>query len=111
MKTKNHLIRLLPATASVVLGIIFLLAAFSKIGDLEAFHKSLSTIGFLPYWVKGIAVLGLPGLELVLGTCLILRWSPRESAFLASCLLLGFLIFAMSSVLAGNSTGCGCFKI
>ncbi len=98
-------------TASVVLGIIFLLAAFSKIGDLPAFQKSIQDAGFLPQWIEGVAVLLVPGLELALGVCLFTRLSPKETAILAMGLLLVFLGLGIYSNLIGHTSGCDCFKI
>jgi uncharacterized membrane protein YphA (DoxX/SURF4 family) len=102
---------LLAVGASIILGIIFLLAAFSKIGDLSAFHQSMQGISFLPVWIKGLSVLLIPGFELVLGICLITRYSPRESSLLALMLLVIFLFFGIYSNVVGHSSGCGCFKI
>jgi uncharacterized membrane protein YphA (DoxX/SURF4 family) len=101
----------LAGIASFVLGIIFLLAAFSKIGDLEAFHKSLQGIAFLPLWIKGLSVLFIPGFELTLGLCLLARFAPKETSLLAIVLLLLFLCFGIYSNLVGETSGCGCFKI
>lgn len=97
--------------ASTALGLVFLLAAFSKIGDLEAFHQALNRVTLLPLWVKGVAVLTLPGLELVLGLCLLARVSLRESALISFGLLLGFLGFSLFAVGTGQSGDCGCFRI
>jgi uncharacterized membrane protein YphA (DoxX/SURF4 family) len=103
--------RLSASVASIILGLVFLLAAFSKIGELEAFRKSIHGIGFLPVWIKGLSVLFVPGLELVLGTCLLTRYALKETSLLTMIVLLIFLCFGVYSNLVGHQSGCGCFKI
>jgi hypothetical protein len=93
------------------LGIVFLLAAFSKIGDLGAFHDAVWNFAFLPIWVKGISILIIPGLELTLGIGLLFRFQTRETAIIASVLLLVFLAFGFYANIVGQTSGCGCFHI
>jgi hypothetical protein len=96
---------------TLILSILFLLAAFSKIGDLAGFHHSLIQITFLPSLLQGLALLVIPGLELSIAICLIYHSTRREAALLAIGLLATFLIFGIILNLTHSSSGCGCFKI
>lgn len=108
---KGKIINDLARLAAISLGIIFLLAAFSKISDLSAFHKALVDMSFLPVWMKGMAVLLIPGLEVSLGIYLLAGFSPKQTALIASTLLVIFLGFGIYSNFLGHHNGCGCFKI
>jgi triosephosphate isomerase len=101
----------LSQACAIILGLVFLTAAFSKIGDLEAFHQSLGRIAFLPFWLQGLAVLTIPGLELVIGLSLLLPAYRREGALLAVGLLVLFLILGIILNTTGHASDCGCFKI
>jgi triosephosphate isomerase len=107
----NRWCSLLSQVCAIILGIVFLTAAFSKIGDLEAFHQSLGGIAFLPFWLQGLAVLTIPGLELAIGLSLLLPAYRREGALLSVGLLVLFLILGIILNITGNASDCGCFKI
>lgn len=95
---------------SSFLGIVFLLAAFSKINDLVGFRSQLQDIIFLKPLHVGLISLLLPGFELVLGICLLFRMYWKETIFLSTLLLMFFLVYTILN--KGNaSSGCGCFKI
>ena len=96
---------------SIFMGVIFLLAAFSKIGDLKEFEQSVHHVNFFPFWLAGAATLTIPGLELTLGLFLLSRFSPRETTLVTGSLLVFFLVVGIYANLAGQGSGCGCFKI
>jgi uncharacterized membrane protein YphA (DoxX/SURF4 family) len=97
--------------AAFALGGIFLLAAFSKIGDIGAFQTALYNMTFLPVWMKGLAIFFVPGLEVSLGIYLLAGISPRQTALIAQGLLVVFLIISIYSQLAGYQGDCGCFGV
>ena len=101
----------LSRTMSISLGIIFLLAAFSKIEDLEWFHKSLQSIAFVPLWLDGIALFFIPGLEFTLGVYLIFLPKDREATFVAVVLLAFFLALSIYMNLTTKYAVCGCIKL
>lgn len=109
--SRHFLRRNVGHAAAFLMGVIFLLAAFSKIGDLLGFEQSVRHVSFIPFWLAGVAVLTIPGLELALGICLLFRFFPRETALIAAGLLVLFLGMGIYSNLAGQGSGCGCFKI
>lgn len=95
---------------STILGIVFLLAAFSKTNDPVEFHQQLQKISFLNLWQTGIISLLLPGLELVLGFFLLFRLYLAEVSLIATVLLTAFLIYAILN-LGKPASECGCMKL
>jgi hypothetical protein len=95
---------------TVCLGLIFLLAAFSKVGNIAEFHQSLIDLAFLPWWVCSIVTFLLPGFELVMGTCLLARTCLREVTFCTTFLLFIFTVFSIYLESHGHRT-CPCMKI
>ena len=95
---------------STILGIVFLLAAFSKTNDPVEFHQQLQKISFLNLWQSGVISLLLPGLELVLGFFLLFRLYLAEVSLIATVLLISFLIYAILN-LGKPASGCGCMKL
>jgi hypothetical protein len=96
---------------SLLLGAVFLLAAFSKIESLDDLRITLNGVPFLPQWARALVVLMLPGFELTLGFCLISRLWLREATLLANGLLVIFLIYGIFINVAPQmaGAGCGCF--
>jgi len=93
----------------VVLGLVFVVASWSKIWSPEAFAEAIHRYRILPDLLVGPVALALPWLELLLGIFLILGcWLP--GAVLLSNLLLavftGALVF---NWLRGVDVHCGCF--
>ncbi|MDR1303890.1 MAG: hypothetical protein LBK76_01580 [Verrucomicrobiales bacterium] len=107
----NRFLPCLSRCCTVILGVVFLTAAFSKIGDLESFHQAILKISFLPFWLQGLTVLTIPGLELAIGLSLLLPAYRHEGALLAAGLLILFLILGVIMNITGNQSDCGCFKV
>jgi hypothetical protein len=113
MKGNNQskIFSLISKSAAIILGSIFLLASFSKIGNLPEFEGALQSVSVFPQWVKGLTILFLPGMELALGLCLLSRIAIREAGLIATILLMAFLVFGIYSTLNGSASGCHCFKL
>ena len=103
-----------------LIGIVFLMAAISKIVNLREFENEVLLHSSLPhvlarvlpsvdvqmsFTLARIVPAVLPWLELTCGLCLIFRWAVRESAFLAALLLSLFIAQSISS----RSEDCHCF--
>jgi len=111
-QTENRTWRyLVGRSAAILLGLIFLLAAFSKFGDLGEFQKALAMDYFIPLWLRGGAVLLIPGIELSIGVCLIVGGYGREAALIAAFLLFGFAGLGIYGDVTSNAHSCPCFKI
>lgn len=93
----------------LVLGGIFIYAAWTKIQDPALFAESVASYRLLPSFVIGIFALVLPMVELLAGCALIVtKWS-RESALILLGLLFIFLIGLTQAQLRGLDISCGCF--
>jgi uncharacterized membrane protein YphA (DoxX/SURF4 family) len=96
---------------SSLLGFIFILAAISKLTDMPLFQKTVQGLNYLPLWTQTVAVWWLPGIELVLGFCLLCRIATREASLIAGCLMVFFLWLSIHATLIGSTADCGCFKV
>ena len=109
---EGRVFTLLCRVASIGLGLVFLFAAFSKIGDLKEFQRAADGLVFLPQWIRGLTILFLPGIELAVGLCLLSGKAIREAGFIGAGLLLIFLALSVHSSFVGSTAvGCHCFKI
>jgi len=103
-----------------LIGIVFLMAAVSKIVNLREFENQVLLHSSLPhvlarvlpgvdvqmsFTLARILATVLPWLELTCGLCLIFRWAVRESAVIAALLL---TLFTAQSI-ASRSEDCHCF--
>ena len=93
---------------STLLGLIFLLSAFTKALDAETFADMLLQYG--PQWFS----IGAPiiiCIEVILAMALLLRIYPTQSAFCVNCfLIIVSIIFAYGTLVKGIEN-CGCFGI
>lgn len=95
----RHLCRLL-------LAVVFLMAAVTKITRPHDFIDGLILHSRLPLWLAWPAGVYLPWLELTCGFCLLLGVAQREAALLLSLLLVFFLAWPLFQQGSGE---CGCF--
>lgn len=96
---------------SAVLGFIFILAGISKLVDMTLFQHNVDKLHYLPAWSRAIAVFWLPGLELMVGLCLLCRIAVREASLIALFLMVIFLWLSIHATLIDSKAECGCFKI
>lgn len=92
--------------STTLLGLVFLVSAFAKAWDAEAFADMLLLYG--PKWFSVGAPL-IIGVEAVMGMFLLLRISPRRMAVLADCFLVIVSGIFAYGVLTKGITDCGCF--
>ena len=94
--------------ASIVLGVVFILAGTLKVGDPWSFLGSLPAYN-VPSALRLPVTVVMPTIELVLGIMLIAGWRLR----LASMITAGFLAIFGGVIAYGWATGtlqeCGCF--
>lgn len=94
--------------STCLLGVIFLISAFAKAWDAEAFADMLLKYG--PQWFSiGAPIIIL--LETILGIALLLRISPKWSAICADCFLIVVSAIFAYGVLIKGIEDCGCFGI
>jgi len=94
----------------VILGVIFVYAAYVKLKDpWELFALAISQYQLLPLTMVEFVARSLPWFELLLGILLLTgRWL-RFSATAVSVLLLTFFVLMVRADLQGMAINCGCF--
>lgn len=94
--------------STTLLGLIFLVSAFAKAWDSEAFADTLLLYG--PQWF-GVGAPILICLESVIGMMFLLRIYPRMSACIADVFILVVSAIYTYGVVAKGIEDCGCFGI
>ncbi|OIP89171.1 MAG: hypothetical protein AUK55_14920 [Syntrophobacteraceae bacterium CG2_30_61_12] len=106
---RPNLARVLQPAARLLLGAVFIYAAYDKILDPAAFARAIYNYQILPDSVINVTAIVLPWLELLVGAALILGvWQPG-AVFLANAMLLFFTAALAFSVACGLDVDCGCF--
>src|ERR1700722_6354902 len=103
-------VRLLLLTLRVILGGIFVYAAWLKLRDpWQIFAMSIDSYRILPLKAVELAAPVIPGFELTLGLLLVPgRWR-RISGPIVSLLLLTFFALMVRAYAKGLAIDCGCF--
>ena len=95
--------------ARMVVGGAWIVAGVLKLPDPSESVRAVRAYQLLPESVVPLVGYGLPVLEVVLGTCLVLGLLTRMVAALSVLVLVAF-VFGISSAWArGLSIDCGCF--
>jgi uncharacterized membrane protein YphA (DoxX/SURF4 family) len=96
--------------ARIALGAVWIIAGWSKIGDLAASGRGVNAYRLLPY--GGATFLGamLPFVEIALGLLLILGLATRLAGIVSAVLLLVFIVGIASAWARGLRIDCGCFS-
>jgi uncharacterized membrane protein YphA (DoxX/SURF4 family) len=89
-----------------LLAAIFLMAAVTKITDLNDFTNRMLLHGRLPHTLAVTVAAVLPWLELTCGLCLAFGCAVREAACLLSILL---ILFLLQGLFQPADADCGCF--
>ncbi len=107
---RNKVSRLSSLSLRLVLGVIFLHAAWTKLSQPWAlFAMAIDGYRLLPQWAVIAAARTLPWAELLLGLWLISGKWLRISAPAASLLLLSFFAILVRAYAKGMQIDCGCF--
>ena len=93
----------------IVLGSVFIYAAWSKLQDPAFFASAVDAYQMLPKPLVAFVAIVLPPAELIAGIVLILSKWQRESAFLILGMLAVFFIGLVQAKIRGLEIGCGCF--
>ncbi|HEY7008887.1 MAG TPA: MauE/DoxX family redox-associated membrane protein [Jatrophihabitantaceae bacterium] len=95
--------------ARLVLAVVWIWAAVSKLSDPRVFVQAVRAYDATPEWLsKGIGY-GMPVLELCLGVVLVIGITTRIAACVSAFLLTVFLIGIIQAAVRGISIECGCF--
>jgi uncharacterized membrane protein YphA (DoxX/SURF4 family) len=96
----------------VLLGVIFLAAAWTKMPWRQPavlFAMTIDSYRLLPFWGVNLVARGLPWLELAIGLALLIGRGLRAVSIVASLLLLGFFSLMVRTYALGLEINCGCF--
>jgi uncharacterized membrane protein YphA (DoxX/SURF4 family) len=91
------------------LGGLFLLACLHKIQSPATFALDVATYQFLPLATINWFSLVVPWLELLVGLSLVLGLRVRAGAFIASLLMVAFIVALGWALAKGLDMHCGCF--
>jgi uncharacterized membrane protein YphA (DoxX/SURF4 family) len=95
--------------AQIAIGAVFITAALSKIGDLDAFATQLHNYRMMPVWGENLVAMTLPWIELLAGLALLLGVRPRSGAFIVFTMMLAFTVIVGVAWARGLDVSCGCF--
>jgi len=106
----NKVLRITTVVLRVVVGLVFIYAAYVKLRDPWAlFAMSIDSYGILPLrWVEFVART-LPWFEALLGVVLISGYFQRLATGTGTLLILGFIGAMAWAKLHGKQIDCGCF--
>jgi uncharacterized membrane protein YphA (DoxX/SURF4 family) len=99
----------LTLAARVLIGLVFIGAALSKLADPPGFAKTIWAYELLPSWSLNPLALLLPWLELLCGLALCLGFWLRSAVLWAGTLLLAFTLALMINLARNRPVDCGCF--
>lgn len=93
----------------VLLGLVFVFAAVTKIPDLYHFQLTVASYHILPLWLVPTFANVLPFVELALGVLLMLGLFTKPATWGIMFLLVVFIVATGIVLLKGNEAACGCF--
>jgi len=91
------------------IGVLFIVAALAKLGDLRSFAEQIHNFRLLPLALENLAAMTLPWIELVAGLALVLRVQARAGAWMAALLMVVFTLAVTVALARGLDIACGCF--
>jgi uncharacterized membrane protein YphA (DoxX/SURF4 family) len=98
------------ALCRILMGGVFLFAAYIKLSDPQSFSESIQAFKIIDDDnLVLFSTYALPWTECFAGICLILGLWTRAAAFIIASLLLIFIAAVASVLLRGMNVSCGCF--
>ena len=92
-----------------LLGVVFVYAGISKLGDADSFAQSIANYRIMPDFLTIPLAVYLPYLEILAGIALISRLLFSGGILIAGALLAIFLGATGSALIRGLDISCGCF--
>jgi uncharacterized membrane protein YphA (DoxX/SURF4 family) len=93
----------------ITIGLVFVVAALGKIGDLAWFAQQVHNYHVAPEWSENAAAIVMPWIELLAGLALVLGVRARAGATIAFALMLVFTVAVAAAWARGLDFNCGCF--
>ncbi len=101
----------LTVRVQIVLGIIFLMAAWPKIVDPPSFAHMIYNYRILPAGLINITALTMPWLEILVGLALVLGIWVKPARWLVAAMLIVFILAIAFNLMRDNAIDCGCFDV
>jgi len=95
-------------TLAVILGGLFFYAGLQKILHPYEFAEAVLAYQLLPSMLVGVAVAGLPWVEVVAGLGLVAGLKRRSCLLILAGLVAGFLVLILITMARGLKIDCGC---
>ena len=95
----------------LIVGMVFIIASFSKILDPLAFSNIIDNYHVTPIAINNLVALFLPWIELFIALGLLLDVYPKTCSNLAIILLLWFVLILSLASYRGIDINCGCFSV
>ena len=95
-------------TLAVILGGLFFYAGLQKILHPYEFAEAVLAYQLLPESLVGVAVAGLPWVEIVAGLGLVAGLKRRSCLLILAGLVAGFLVVILITMARGLKIDCGC---
>lgn len=99
----------LTVRCQMLLGALFVVAAWPKLMDPPGFAKAIHAYALVPAWALHPMALTLPWIELVTGALLCLGLWVRAATTWITALLLVFITALGLNLAKGHAVDCGCF--
>lgn len=93
----------------LILGGVFIWAGIIKITNPLGFAQDIANYQVLPQSLSFFLALFLPWIEVICGVFIITGLFLRSSSFFLSCILAGFLVLIIVTLIRGIDVECGCF--
>jgi len=93
----------------LTLGLVFVIAALTKVGDVAWFGQQVHNYRIVPDWAENLLTIVLPWIELVAGLALVTGVRARAGAVVALALMLVFTVAVGAAWARGLDFRCGCF--
>ena len=101
----GHLIRI----CRIIMGVVFIVAALAKIGDMTSFSTQIHNFRMMPIGLENLVAMTLPWIELLAGLSLLLGIRPRSGGLIVTVLMAFFLVAVAGALFRGLDIECGCF--
>jgi len=109
--SRERLLRFAVVAGRILLGAVFIVAAWPKIADPPAFAHMIANYRLFPAGLIHAAALVLPWLEMFSGLALVLGVAGRTAGKIVAALLVAFLISIGVNLARDRAVQCGCFDV
>jgi uncharacterized membrane protein YphA (DoxX/SURF4 family) len=97
--------------ARLVLGGVFIYAAYGRLGNPRAFADAIDNYRLLPDSLVSLAVVTLPWVEIAVGALLVIGLLAPGAALLGGSLLVVYTIALVAALARRLDIACGCFAV